>query len=166
MGEVTSGRAALGSWGPLGGLIGWTLRRLPGAGPTALASAITPRDACVATSRDDAPCRSTFGAPVGTSSRRSPTTSSPTPSSRPRSPGRPARHGSITSPDRAANRWPPLPVIERRYADAELSAEVGDGQFGFGLSLDLPAPPVEPRLVIRVRSHAGHRGFSRKPRQM
>src|SRR5262249_46604498 len=53
MGEVTSGRAALGSWGPLGGLIGWTLRVLPGADPTALASAIRPGDACVATSRDD-----------------------------------------------------------------------------------------------------------------
>jgi hypothetical protein len=39
--------------------------------------------------------------------------------------------------------------MERRDADAKLSAEVGDGQVGLGLSLDLPAPPVEPRLEFR-----------------
>ncbi len=51
--------------------------------------------------------------------------------------------------------------MERRDADAELAAKLGDGQLGLGLSLDLPAPPVEPRLVVHVRSHPSHRGFSR-----
>jgi hypothetical protein len=37
--------------------------------------------------------------------------------------------------------------------DAELSAEVGDAQVGFGVLLDLPAPPIEPRRVVGVRSH-------------
>lgn len=55
------------------------------------------------------------------------------------------------------NRDPPLPVRERRDADTELSAEVGDGQVGLLLPLESTAPPVEPRLVARPMSRAGHK---------
>jgi hypothetical protein len=42
--------------------------------------------------------------------------------------------------------------MERRAADAELSAEVSDCQVSRRLPLDLSAPPFEPRLVIRPPS--------------
>jgi WD40 repeat protein len=37
-----------------------------------------------------------------------------------------------------------------------LTARVGDGQLGLGLALDLPAPPIEPRLVVCARFHPSH----------
>jgi hypothetical protein len=51
---------------------------------------------------------------------------------------------------------PPLPVREGRDADAELSAEFRDGEVRFASPSDLPAPPVEPRLVVRPQSCPRH----------
>jgi hypothetical protein len=37
-----------------------------------------------------------------------------------------------------------LPVGERRDADTELTAEVGDAQVRLGLPLELCSPPIDP----------------------
>src|SRR5271166_4419676 len=44
-----------------------------------------------------------------------------------------------------------LPVVERRDADTELPAELGDAQVRLPLPLELSSPPVDPRLVVRSR---------------
>ena len=49
-----------------------------------------------------------------------------------------------------------LPVVERRDADAELPAELGDAQVRLPLALKLSSPPVHPRLVIRSQSRPNH----------
>ena len=57
----------------------------------------------------------------------------------------------------------PSSVVGRseRYSDgcdtdAELSAEIGDGEIRHPLPLDLPAPPIEPRLVVCMPSCPSH----------
>ena len=49
-----------------------------------------------------------------------------------------------------------LPVVERRDADTELPAELGDAQVRLPLPLQLSSPPVDPRLVVRSRFCRSH----------
>ena len=49
-----------------------------------------------------------------------------------------------------------LPVVERRDADTELPAELGDAQVRLLLPLELCSPPVDPRLMARSQSCSSH----------